>query len=58
MYDALGPNSSVTGSITTPSRGISAWYPSWTPVGATIARVNHGLLRCSTECAIHQKSHT
>ena len=48
----------MTGSITTPSSGIRAWYPSCTPTGAVMERVNHGLLRCSTEWAIHQKSHT
>ena len=58
LYDALGPKISVTGASSTPGSGISACRPSCAPTGAAMARVAHGLPRCVSWWATHQKSQT
>ena len=58
LYDALGPKIRVTGASSTPGSGSSACRPSWTPTGAAMARVCHGLPRCTSWWATHQKSQT
>ncbi len=54
----LGPKATVTGVNTAPSSGIVVEKPSWTPTGAAIAWVDHGLARCVIWWATHHRSHT